>query len=179
MSNSLTTTQARALNLLGHGIGPEAVASALGVTTSAISQLLSDEQFSAQVAELRFQNLNKHNERDNKYDSIEDELVEKMKDLIPLMMRPLEVLKAIQVINAAKRRGASAPDSITNQQTIVQINLPSITVTKFTTNIQNQVIQTGQQELLTIQSGTLLKEVKERENDRIKKLASSGATIDI
>lgn len=179
MSNAPTTTQARALNLLGHGIGPEQVAAALGVTTSAISQLLSDENFSAQVAELRFQNLAQHNERDSAYDTIEDTLIEKMKDLIPLMMRPMEILKAIQVINAAKRRGSSAPESITNQQTVVQINLPAITVTKFTTNIQNQVIQTGQQELLTIQSGTLLKEVKEAENERIKKLASSSANLNI
>lgn len=179
MSNSSSTVSTRALSLLGHGIGPEQVASALGVTTSYISQLISNENFSSQVAELRFQNLSKHNERDSQYDSIEDTLIEKMKDLIPFMMRPMEVLKAIQIINGAKRRGASAPESITNQQTIVQINLPAITVTKFTTNIQNQVIQAGQQELLTIQSGALLKEVKESENERIKNLASSSSTINI
>jgi hypothetical protein len=178
MTNAITTTESRALALLGSGIGPEAVASALGLTTSAISQWLSKDEFAAQVAELRFQNLAKHNERDSSYDQLEDDLILRLKDCLPLMHRPLEILKAIQVINAAKRRGSSTPESVINQQNIVQITIPSITVNKFTTNMQNLVIKTGQQELLTIQSGSLLKEVKDEENERIKKLASSCERVE-
>lgn len=176
MSRAPTRTEERALQLLGSGVGPEQVAAALGVTTSAISQLLSDPEFTAQVATLRFQSLSRHNDRDNKYDALEDKLVEKLEDLLPLMMRPMEVLKSIQVINAAKRRGQSAPEQITNQQNIVNITMPSIVVNRFVTNIQNQVIQAGNQELLTIQSGSLLKEANAAKE--IAATAAKGAQND-
>src|SRR3989442_56905 len=107
MSTTTSATESRALSLLGQGLGPEIVAAAVGASVSRISQLLSAPEFSAQVAELRYENLAKHNTRDNAYDSLEDTLIEKLKDCLPYMMRPMEILKAIQVINAAKRRGSS------------------------------------------------------------------------
>lgn len=161
----MTTTEDRALALLGAGINAEAVAAALGVSPSRISQLLSDERFAAQVAELRFNNLQQHNTRDASYDSLEDELITKLKKSIPLMMRPMDILKAIQVINGAKRRGQSAPDQIVNQQNIVNVVLPTQIVNKFTTNINNQVIKAGNQDLITMPSGNLLKQVEEGKND--------------
>lgn len=170
-----SATEERALKLLGSGLGPEVVASAVGVSTSRISQLLSDPEFSEQVAELRFTSLQKHNDRDNEYDSLEDKLLKTLKDLLPLMMRPMEVLKAIQVINAAKRRGQSAPEQITHQNQVVNLVMPTFITQKFTTNINNQVIQAGSQTLETIQSGTLLaraKKVEEVENHGYKILTN-------
>ena len=155
-----TTTEDRALALLGTGVSPEVVASALGVSKSRISQLLSDEKFAAEVARLRFDSLTRHNERDSEYDKIEDDLIERLKDCIPLMMRPEQILKGIQVINAAKRRGTSAPEQITQQQTVVSLVMPVQVIQKFTTNIHNQVVQTGDQKLVTVQSGTLLDKIK-------------------
>lgn len=163
--NINTSTESRALTLLGQGIPPNIVAASLGVTESRISQLVSDPNFAAEVAELRFNNLQKHNERDNKYDSLEDKLIDRLEDLLPLMMRPMEVLKAIQVINAAKRRGASTPDSIVQQQTIIALTIPTQIIQKFQVNAQNHVTQAGSQTLLTLQSGTLLNKVKGLNND--------------
>lgn len=160
MTNAVTSTRERALTLLGNGVSASHVAAACGVTESQISQLLSDEGFASEVATLRYQNLSKHNERDSRYDSLEDRLIDKLEDLLPLMMRPMEVLKSIQTINAAKRRGSSTPESITEQQTIVQLIMPTQVVTSFTANAQNQVIKAGDQDLLTIQSGSLLKQIK-------------------
>ena len=157
MSSTTSSTESRALSLLGQGLGPEVVAAAVGVTTSRISQLLSDPKFAAEVAELRYENLAKHNTRDNAYDSLEDTLLERLKDLLPLMMRPMEILKAIQVINAAKRRGTSAPESITNQQTVVQLVMPTQIIQSFTTNINNQVVKAGEQDLITVQSSNMTK----------------------
>lgn len=167
MSTTTTSTESRALSLLGQGLGPEVVAAAVGVSTSRISQLLSDPVFSSQVAEARYENLAKHNTRDNKYDAMEDKLLDKMEDLLPFMMRPMEVLKAISVINAAKRRGSSAPESITQQQTVVQLIMPTQVLQSFTTNINNQVIKAGAQDLVTIQSANMTKmlEAKKGSND--------------
>jgi hypothetical protein len=157
MGNS---TEERVLHLLGSGIGPEQVASACGISVSRVSQLLSDEEFAQAVAELRFENLEKHNRLDNKYDQMEDTLLDSMQNLLPMLTRPLEILRAIQVINSAKRRGISAPEQVTHQQTVVNLVMPKAIVQQFTTNINNQVIQAGAQTLETIQSGSLLKQFK-------------------
>jgi hypothetical protein len=147
-----TSAQSRALSLLGQGIGPEVVASAVGVSVSYISQLLSDPEFAGQVSSLRYESLAKHNVRDSAYNSLEDSLVEKMRDCLPYMIRPLEILKAIQIINSAKRRGSSTPDSILAQKEVVSLVMPTQIIQQFTTNINNQVIQAGTQELITVQS---------------------------
>jgi hypothetical protein len=167
MSTTHTTsvrnsTEERALQLLGSGLGPEIVASAVGVTASRISQLLSDPEFAAEVATLRFQSLQSHNERDNKYDTLEDALLAQLKNCLPLMHKPLEIVRAIGVINSAKRRGASAPEQITHQNTVLNLVIPIALIQKFTTNINNQVIHAGEQTLETIQSGTLLDSAKKK-----------------
>lgn len=161
MANSPnSSTEDRALTLLGSGVSAEQTALALGISVSRISQLLSTEEFARQVAELRFTNLQKHNEIDASYDNIEEQLIAKMRELLPMMYRPMEILKAISIINAAKRRGQSAPQAITAQQQVITLNMPTQIIQKFTTNIHNQVIQAGTQELLTIQSNSLLKKVE-------------------
>lgn len=164
MSIQQTPTEDRALALLGAGVASEAVASALGVTASRISQLLAVPAFAEQVTQLRYENLKKHNDRDDKYDSLEDKLLAKLKTSINLMFKPETILKALHVVNNAKRRGqAASTEQASNQQNIVQLLLPSVITAKFTTNINNQVVSVGSQELLTMQSGMLLKQVETAE----------------
>lgn len=163
-TSSNTATASRALSLLGNGVSSEVVAAALGVSPSRISQLLSDETFAAQVSALRFENLQKHTITDGKYDSIEDRLLEKLELNLPLMMRPMEILKALAVVNGAKRRGVQvSPESAGNigSGTIVNLLMPVQVLQKYAVqvNIMNQVVKTGDTDLVTIQSGTLMKMV--------------------
>lgn len=175
MTQALSSTESRALALLGSGVTPTATAAALGVTDSRISQLLSSEEFAAEVAERRFQNLAAHTLRDGKYDDLEDTLLERMKDCIPMMLRPLEILRAISIINAAKRRGGQAvTEAISGQESVVSITLPKVLVNQFVTNIQNQVVQVGHQNLTTMQSATLL---KQSESDRMEKIKERVRSI--
>jgi hypothetical protein len=166
MSTSTTTsTESRALELLGNGVEPAHVANTLGISVSRISQLLSQEDFAAKVTELRYENLAKHNSRDASLDELEDKLIKKMQDVIPFMMRPMEIVRALSVVNAAKRRGSSAPAQLVQAQTVINLNLPAALINKFQLNINNQVTKAGQQDLLTIQSGTLLNTLKESQNE--------------
>lgn len=170
-------TEERALKLLGSGCGPEVVATAVGVSVSRISQLLSEPEFAAAVSELRFQNLQKHNEMDSQYDTMEQKLVKQLEDILPMIMRPMELLKAIQVINGAKRRGQSAPESITHQNTVVNLVMPTTLIQKFTTNINNQVINAGNQTLETMQSSQMLVGAKQREIERLKGTVNNEHTL--
>ena len=153
------STIGRALELLGSGVPQEAVASALGVTASYISQLLSDSDFASKVTELKYSLLSKHTERDASYDLLEDDLIEKLNKAKHLMFRPADILAAIKVINGARRRGTDSQNSIVTQQNIVEITMPTQIIQEFTTNIVNQVVKVGEQNLITIQSGDLLRDV--------------------
>jgi len=166
MANVPTSTEERALALLGSGIAPETVAASLGVSASRISQLLSNDEFASKVATLRYETLAKHNTRDSAYDTLEDALIEKMQDCIPLMHRPMEILKAISVINAAKRRGQSTPESIIEKQQIISLQIPIQIINKFQTNLDGQVTSIGEQSLITIQSGSLDSLVKNRKESQ-------------
>lgn len=168
-----TSTESRALVLLGQGIAPETVAASLGLSPSRISQLLSDESFLAKVSELRFESLSKHNARDSKYDTLEDALLVQLEDCIPLIHRPMELIKAISVLNAAKRRGSSTPDAMIAKQQVINLTVPVQIIQKFQTNLQGQVTKVGDQELITIQSGSLENLVKKN-----KELQNGGPTVD-
>ena len=159
-----TGVQARALELLGDGLQSSIVAQTLGVSESYISQLLADEQFLKGVVEKRYEHLVKHNKRDAEYDGIEDQLLERLKATLPMLFDPLKITRVLQVINAAKRRGQSTPDSITQQNVIVNLTLPTAIIDRFsvTKDANNQIIEAGEQKLVTIQSGTLLDRLKQQ-----------------
>lgn len=150
-----TSTEDRALKLLGDGFSAEVVATAIGVSPSRISQLMSDPVFSQKVSELRFKSLSKHSERDSRYDGMEDALIDRMEKLLPMMFKPMEVLRALDTINKVKRKGISNPEAITAQQEVTTLILPTAIVQHFTTNNFNQVVKVGEKDLVTIQSGSM------------------------
>lgn len=142
LKNVETSTEGRALHLLGQGLPATVVASHLGVSDSRISQLLSDPNFAAKVQEARFLSLQSLTETDTKYNSIEKTLLNKLESLVGTLYRPREILSAISVINNAKRRGASPGGETgpTNHATVVHLTLPIAIQHKFITNINSQVI---------------------------------------
>lgn len=153
----------RALKLLGSGCGASVVATACGISESAVSQMLADTEFAKEVSELRFHNLNKHNEHDNILDEMEVTLAASLKEQLPLLMRPADILRALQVVNNMKRRGQSAPEQLLQQNQVVQLLMPVVITQKFTTNVNNQVIIAGNQTLETIQGSVLLNAAKAKQ----------------
>jgi predicted transcriptional regulator len=173
-----TLTEERALKLLGDGLPSSAVAAALGISESRVSQLISDPEFAGRVAELRFKNLSSQTERDSKYDTLEDELIEKLKNQLPLMYRTPEILAAMKIVNGAKRRGAETSSPLASQATVLNITLPMKIIQQFTTNLNNQVVKTGDQDLVTIQSGNMTKLISEVPNDvLIPRISPAGESI--
>ena len=169
----MTSIQERALKLLGTGtISAAQVAAALGVTESAVSQMLSEPEFAAKVSELRYEALQKHNDRDDKIDALEDEVLSKLKESLSLVYRPMELTRIFQTLNTAKRRGQASPDNSIQHQKIVNLVMPVQIINKFSKTPNNMVLTAGTQELLTMQSGSLLDLHKNRverlvENDDV------------
>lgn len=165
----LSPLEKRALSLLGSGCNNEIVASALGVTPSTISTLLAQQYFRDKVTELRFKSLHKHTERDDKYDHIEDRLLTKLENSIQLMITPKTILEAVKVVNAAKRRGASNPQNIATQAQVTQLYLPNAIIQNFTVNANNQVIQAGNQTLITMESKNLDVMLEAKRTEELRK----------
>ena len=152
---TLSSLEDRALKLLGSGISAEHTALTLGVTASAIAQMVSKEDFAIKLAELKYESLQKNNVRDGELDSMEDSLIKQLKSVMPMVMRPMELIRLFQIVNSAKRRGASNPEQITQKQQVVRLTLPIQIINKFQVNGQNQVIQVDDQNLVTVQSGQM------------------------
>ena len=163
-----TGLQLKGLELLGTGISPVVVATTLGITESAVSQWLSDQDFATQVTSRRFAGMQKHVARDAKWDDLEDKLLDRLQDLLPFMHKPFEIIRALQLANGAKRRGPSAPENTHIANTVVNLSIPVQIVQRFTKNADNQVIEMEASEapsapskpqtqaLITIDSGSLL-----------------------
>lgn len=150
-----SATESRAIEMLGKGMPPVVVATTLGVSESRISQLMADEGIAEEIRTARYERSTRINERDEKADRIEDKLLDALDNAVPLIMRPMEITRALTMVNGLKRRGISAPDSMTERSAVVTITMPKKIIQNFTTNITNQVISAGEQELVTIQSSSM------------------------
>lgn len=167
----INATAERILQLLGQGFPASVVASSVGVSESYISQLLSQEEFANAVQERKFLSTQKHVQMDDKYDSIETKLLEKLEKSIPLIVRPGDITRTLQTINSAKRRSTPLAQGGNVVQTIVNLTLPTAILQKFVSNGNNQIVEvqdgTGKSEtLVTASSGAL--ERLSREASEIK-----------
>lgn len=159
-SQEFEGVQGRICKLLGQGIEAHRVASAVGVDASYISQLLSDDAFKERVQELRLSNLTESTERDRRYDKLEDKLLAKIENDVdnnPLAFKSTtEKVRNLVAINGLKRRGAGA-DNVVNtvNNTVVQLMLPTQLMQRFIKDTNNQIVQAGDKNLLTMQSSQL------------------------
>lgn len=145
--------------LLGSGLTGEQVSSAIGCDTSYISQLLADEKFASEVAQLRTAVLQEYNKRDKNIDNIEDSLIDKLKEVIDqgMIYKPRDILSAFALVNKANRRGSPAKTApVTNTQ-IVMLNLPVKLIQQFQISRTGEVIQVDDKTLVTMPSDNLLK----------------------
>lgn len=154
-------------DLLGTGLSTEIVASAVGCDPSYVTQLMAHEEFAISVVALRTKHLTENNVRDGEINEIEDDLIEKLKDLIATdqIYKPNDILRAFSVINNAKRRGVTAASSVVVNQTIVNLQIPAKVVQSFTMNQQGEVIEVEGQTLVTMPAHTLLKNLSENRKD--------------
>lgn len=145
--------------LLSAGVSQVDAASRLGITPSAVTQLI---ETSPDLQELRRKQLERSSQLDIEYDEIEAKLLQQLKRVLPLVMKPGEIGNLLTRINAARRRGVAAS---TNEgpTTIVQLNLPTAIQNKFVVNTANQVVAAGSQELVTIPSQAVQTLLKRKE----------------
>lgn len=166
--------------LLGTGLSVEVVATAVGCAHEYISLLMADEQFKEEVVTLRTVALTAASARDRGIDGIEETLIERLKELIDSrsIYRPRDILSAFHVMNNAKRRGVQATNSLTINNTVVNLQLPKAVTRKFTINQTGEVIGVEDQTLVTMPTHQLLANLsKEAKDGEGKKYEDVGRFV--
>lgn len=170
----------RVMKLLGQGVEPEVVATAVGVTPGYISQLLDDPEFAKSVAELRLLNLESATDRDGKYDELEDAMLQKLKDTSDYMTKPREIAGVLLALNKATRRGVRPEHAPHVKQDVVVLNFPTVIQQKFVVNHNNTVVAVGTEgqeilkDLTTITAKSLLDLTKKLQAPRQHEVIEHG-----
>lgn len=172
----MSSVRERAISLLGDaGATQEQVALALGVEPSYISQLMGQPEFASEVANRRFTAMQKHSARDSNYDELEDAMIERFKQVMPMIIKPNEVLRAMKELNAMKRRAAPTLEQPVGAAASVVLNMPVKLVQTFQTNINNQVISVRGQDLVTISPEQLLKKAGVKDDTEQKLIEGANS----
>lgn len=147
--------------LLSAGCKPAQVAAAVGCEDSYVSQLMQDQTFSQEVVAARILVLSAQSDRDRKYDSLEDLLLDKIHAQLPMILNPDRLVRMLIAVNNAKRRGAGAEEGqfapISN---VINLTLPTLIVNKYQTNGTNEVVEVNGQGLVGMPATALIERLK-------------------
>lgn len=150
------------IDLLGAGVPPTQVAMACGVTDSYVSQLLSQEEVSAEVTELRAKRAHQYIEHDDRLDT-DEEVARRLvrRNLDNALLKPMEALAHFKVLNGARRQAQSAVAQ-TPVATVVNLQLPAITHVQFRMTTEKQVIEVDGRSLATMPASTVNRLLREK-----------------
>lgn len=159
---TLSGTQEKIVALLGVGVTPTQVALATGVSDGYISQLIARPEIAAQIAELRTAKAAEHIEHDASLDS-DEELARRLvrTNLDRGFLKPMEVLRHFQVLNAARRKSDVSNLQSAPTATIVNLQLPAQAAVQFQLTVDRQVIEVSGRSMATMgakQVATMLQE---------------------
>lgn len=142
------------------GVPITAIAEALGVTASAITQRVAALQLTAP--------------QDAKLDSLEAKILSKLESTLDLVIDPMKLAKLLQVVNGAKRRGEAIGAGVPGF--VSTADLPPRVVNNFIVqfNAQNQAVAVGGKTLVTIGTDHLRR--LQDEQGRTSSTESTGIT---
>jgi len=155
--------------LLQQNVSRVDAATKLGITPSAVTQLLAEAPantlaVAASNAPSAGAVSPQTNELDDQYDRIEQKLLNQLEKTIPLLMRPAEIANVMTRVNAAKRRGGPLKQQ-DGAPRVLQLSLPLAIQAKFVLNQQNQVVAAGAQDLVTLPSSGVTRLLEESKNE--------------
>lgn len=164
------------IELLGDGHSQVAVAQALGISESRVSQLLQDPELRAQVAAVRAKKLGRESRIEEKRVTLEEKILEKLERAIPIMAlsKPLDIARVYQIISASRKASGVTRD-LEGAGAHVTVVLPAgILGSKFKLNAQNEVIEVEDGVPLITANQRILGEANDqRAKDRVKLQAGS------
>jgi len=136
----MTGMELRAKEMLSAGLPATAVAARLGVTDSAISQMLNNPDFAEAVEAARLE----ATAEDQKFDSKLEETESQALDNIAAKIRfgnLQQSLQAFKVLNGARRRKDGASSAVQQIGNAVQINMPTVLMPVYVLNGRSEIVE--------------------------------------
>lgn len=143
-SFSATTKKDRIISLLGHGISPTVVASAVGVDPSYVSQLLELPEVQEAVSLARSQSIEENLSIDSTIKQVEKAAVERLKNQLIFARTPLETARIFQILNSARRHAEeTSHNGRVSESGAITITLPATAVSQLgiRLNSSSQIIE--------------------------------------
>ena len=160
MSTSHRDEIAKFLSL---GLSQSQVAAKLSISPALVSQIANEEKIREKVTEAQLAFLDAATEWDQKYNSLEDALLEKAQRALAQIYKPQDILRALMAINKAERRGASSQqmaEILSKKDTaVIDLDLPERVKTKLVATASRQVVEVDGRKLITMDSRLLYEEV--------------------
>lgn len=156
------------VNCLVAGFSQVQVAEALGVTPSAVTQVIqADTSIMSEVSSKRAAKMTRASTIDERLDEIEEKAWKLMDRNLALLADPMKILKVAMAANAAKRRGSATPSQEAPTGATVALSLPVHLHQHFHFDGNNQAIAVGDTPLVTMPATQARKLLAERNTQQL------------
>jgi len=152
----------KAKNLLSGGVEYSLAAKILGCDVSYLSHLMQDAEFAAEVTARQVAVAGDQVQITQKITKLQLKALEKMEMLLPYESDLAEIRNCFKVLNAATLRTPDVDPDAGKDQQVVALRLPTVVNLNFKVDINNEVIQAGDQVLVTMPSQQVLKMAVEK-----------------
>lgn len=168
----LSPREAQIVKLLGDGHSQFAVAGAIGISESRLSQVLAENpRIREAVAQARMTRLAQASGIEAKRQSLEEKILEKLEKAVPMMglSRPMEIAKVYQILNSAGKKApaeAGRPEEAGMQVTVLMPTQVLGSKFKLKLSAKNEVLEVEEGvALLTASPSALAPEGKKENQD--------------
>ncbi len=147
MSSAVTDSRVRTITeCLNKGFSNSQIASALGVTPSAVTQIIEEHNIVKQPGAI-------YTSIDDKLNNVEELLVSKLESKLKSInsqLNEVQIGNLLKTVNSCKRRSnpLEVPNGNINQ--IVQIRLPTYVVKNIIVNSQNELVEIDGKPLISL-----------------------------
>ena len=165
----------KAKNLLSSGVEYSLAARILGCDVSYLSHLMDDPEFAAEVSARQVANAGDQVQITRDITELQVQALKKMRQLMAYETDLGEIRQCFKVLNSATIRTPDVDPNAGKDQQVVNLRLPQVLALNFKVDIKNEVVQAGDQVLVTMPSQQLLKMAMEKGNGNgqaLEKLAS-------
>lgn len=161
-ADSFKVDKDKAKNLLSGGVEYSLAAKILGCDVSYLSHLMADPEFAAEVTARQVANAGDQVQITRKVTELQLKALEKIERLLPFESDLSEIRQCFKVLNSATLRTPDVNPDAGKDQQVVTLRLPQAIALNFKVDINNEVIQAGEQALVTMPSQMLLQMAMEK-----------------
>lgn len=122
------------------GISQTAIAQMMNVSDGLISQVINTDEFQIRLRQKRATQMAQAAIRQEKLESLQDKLIDKVDNLIPFITKPTEATAALRAIAEVAKNNMPMTGETQEASNVVTIYMPTAIGVNFQLNSQNEVI---------------------------------------